>query len=233
MKRSLFTVLLCAWLCAPLYAQEVSSDTLASKSENGREVELPGIVITQRGDSIPGLFYEKRKMFGLDGDYLEMTHPDVYYAYVLFTPEKPFLPDEVKRSVQNPNKPMQRTQYTPAEIKGFRLSNSEFIYLTLKIGKRKKDIVFARPIESGTISLYSRRMPSTRMPQTFFLQKGETVISVKSGDKPEKIAPLFQDDPVSYAAVLKGDYTYTYESLIMLVRTYNASGKKTSNPDTK
>lgn len=233
MKRYLLAVLLFAGVQTLTYAQDAKSDTVQTKTKGGREVEVPGIVITLRGDTIPGTFYEKRTLFGLDGDYLEMPHPDIYYAYVWFTPDKPFMPDEVKRSVQNPDKPMQRTQYTPAEIQGFRLSSSEFIYLTLKTGKRKKDVIFARPIEAGSIALYSRRMPSTRMPQTFFLKKDETVIAVKSGDKPEKVASLFQDDPATYAAVLKGDYTYTYESLIMLVRAYNASGIKQDKLEVK
>jgi len=33
--------------------------------------------------------------------------------------------------------------------------------------------------------------------------------------------------------VLKGDYTYTYESLIMLVRAYNASGIKQDKLEVK
>lgn len=233
MKRILIVAGVCFGLVPCILAQNAETETPPSGKKVSREVEIPGNVISLRGDSVSGIFYERRRVYGLDADYIEITHPDVYYKYVIFKPDQPFLPEEVKRAVQKPGKGAKKAKYTPVEIQGFRLSNSEFVYQTLMKDAHRKHAVFARLIEQGSVSLYSRRMPSTRMPQSFILKKEQELIFVKSGDKPEKIAGLFQDDPATYSALLKGDYTYTYESLIMLVRTYNASGKKTTTPDTK
>lgn len=193
--------LICVFTIQSLWAQKQDS----SKTHMAVPAELRGFIITQKGDTVYGKFRDRRGVYGYEGDYIEMSHPDLFYKYVLFSGSSA----------------AKTRKYTPAEIRGFKISGSEFYYTSISEDIKAKKAVFARPISEGIVSLYARRMPSTKLPQAFFLKKGFEIIHFKANDKQEKIAVFFDDNPELHARILKGDFTNNSEDIIILVNSYN------------
>jgi len=217
MFRNKLLCLILAFLPMGIWAQKDKGE-----SNNPKNIELiEGYIISLRGDTLNGVFYEKLGMYGLDNDYILMPHPSLYHKQIVFLPDQAMTPKEIRDEIRHKGGKRKPREFSPADIRGFKLSNSDFTYISLAPENDMKKAFFARPVETGKISLYSRRMPTPRLPQEFYLKKGYEVIPVKAGDNPEKIAGLFQDAKEVYNKVLNGDFANNSEELIILVRSYN------------
>ncbi len=201
MKR-LFWLIPC-FLSSWLIAQ--TSET-ANQKKGHRSVSeyLKGYIVLQKGDTIYGRFKDRRSTYGLKDDYVEMTHPDLFFQYVLFSGS----------SSDRPKK------YTPKTIRGFKVA-SESYYGTVSEGVKGKGAVFARPLAEGIISLYARRMPTTQLPQEFYLKKGLNRVVIRGTDAKEKMALLFEENEALYEKILSGDFSNTPEEMLIMVRSYN------------
>lgn len=200
--RNILLLIFCL-LTGVLNAQ--SKEGNSSKSSKSGDVDyLKGYIVLQKGDTVYGRFKDRRGTYGLKDDYVEMTHPDLFHEYLLFSGS----------SVDRPKK------YTPKEIRGFKIM-SESYYVTISEGTKGKRAVFARPLAEGVISLYARRMPTTQLPQEFYLKKGLNMVVIRGIDNREKMAVLFEDNEALKEQILSGEFTNTPEEMLILVRSYN------------
>jgi hypothetical protein len=201
MKNLLWLIpcFLSGWLNAQTSGKVTSKEGNRSVSEY-----LKGYIVLQKGDTVYGRFKDRRSTYGLKDDYVEMTHPDLFHQYVLFSGS----------SSDRPKK------YTPKTIRGFRIA-SESYYGVVSEGVKGKGSVFARPLAEGVISLYARRMPTTQLPQEFYLKKGISRVIIRGTDSREKLAVLFEENEALNEKILSGDFTNTPEEMLIMVRSYN------------
>jgi hypothetical protein len=202
MKKILLYLLLFPVLSA--VAQKNQESPKKEKSKSSDTGMFKGYIVIQKGDTIYGKFKDKRATFGFDNDYIEMSHPDLFHKYVLFT----------SSSASRPKK------YEPADIKGFRI-NQESYYTTISEGSKGKNAIFARPLADGVIALYARRMPTTRLPQEFYLKKGFEMVTIRGEGANEKLAIFFEDHEELHTKITNGDFAATPEEMLIMVRTYN------------
>lgn len=186
-----------------LFAQKPDKPA-ADKKKPGPADDLKGYIVIQKGDTVYGRFKDKRGTYGIADDYVEMTQPDLFHEYVLFSGS----------SVERPKK------FTPKEIRGFKIAQESY-YTTISSGTKGKDAVFARPLAEGIISLYARRMPTSKLPQEFYLKKGLDVVVIRGNDNREKMAVLFEDNTALNEKILSGEFTNTPEEMLIMVRSYN------------
>jgi hypothetical protein len=76
-------------------------------------------------------------------------------------------------------------------------------------------------LADGVIALYARRMPTTRLPQEFYLKKGFEMVTIRGEGANEKLAIFFEDHEELHTKITNGDFAATPEEMLIMVRTYN------------